>query len=128
MREPWLNLPVYQCNKRDRESKLARSEICIQSSLWASRVVSSEMSPHVYHLINMMCRFIVSVSYPGWHLTTTSKRFNISEQTAKLWLLFPCSPLPKNPDWSALPAWPPRANPCAKDITSNTLRYRRNLC
>jgi hypothetical protein len=30
-----------------------------------SRVfTSSKMSPHVYHLVNMMCRFIISISYP----------------------------------------------------------------
>ncbi len=28
------------------------------------RVTSSKMSPHVYQLINMMCHFIISVSYP----------------------------------------------------------------
>ena len=28
------------------------------------RVISSQISPHVYHLINTMRRFIVSVSYP----------------------------------------------------------------
>jgi len=29
-----------------------------------SRVVSFKISPHVYQFINIMCRFVVSISYP----------------------------------------------------------------
>jgi hypothetical protein len=41
----------------------------------SQRVTSPKMSPHVYHLINTMGRFIISVSYPGnTYLTGVAQR------------------------------------------------------